>query len=428
MHTSTRMIHSARALAFLVSFGALLLSCNSTDTFAPPATTCDERNSGSFTIDNPEVGHVYVWGGTGHPGAGDLGQLPGATNLYWPIDVSFEPATGKPIVLDHNNHRVLGIDANGKFEKLIGQYFGEPNPIEDPLPKLGTNTALNHPTHVSFAPDGRMIVSAWHNSVVLQMDMSTRMVNMVCGTGGRCFNGDPHEPLTSCLDLPVCTQFHPITGELYISDQANQLIRKIDSTDTLRVVAGTPPTPNGAGGLNYYLGYSGDGGPAIGAQMNFGRGQTTNPNGRFCFDAAGNIYIADTNNNAIRIITVDGNIDTFAGLGPGMAGYSGDGGPANMAQLNAPRDVVVDTDGSVFIADTGNHVIRKVAPDGTISTAVGVFRPETAAAIAACALHDEQGALPNEVHLTLPWGIEIDPQGNLWIADTYNQVIRILYR
>ena len=198
MHTSTRMIPSARALAFLGSFGALLLSCNSTDTFAPPAATCDERNSGSFTIDNPEVGHVYVWGGTGHPGAGDLGQLPGATNLYWPIDVSFEPATGKPIVLDHNNHRVLGIDANGNFEKLIGQYFGEPNPIEDPLPKLGINTALNHPTHVSFAPDGRMIVSAWHNSVVLEMDMSTRMVNLVCGTGGRCFNGDPHEPLTSC--------------------------------------------------------------------------------------------------------------------------------------------------------------------------------------------------------------------------------------
>ena len=103
------------------------------------------------------------------------------------------------------------------------------------------------------------------------------------------------------------------------------------------------------------------------------------------------------------------------------------------ARLNEPRDVAFDdADGSLFIADTGNHMIRKVASDGTISTVVGlVRRPNKSGEIdpmSACALHDEQGAPAREVHLYAPYGIELDAQGNLWIADTLNNVIRILYR
>lgn len=424
MHTSTR-VTKFRTLAPVV-VGALLVACGSDKVYEP---VCDEQDAGAFTITNPEAGRVYVWGGTGRPGAGEMGRSPGSTSLYWPIDVGFEPSTGKPIVLDHNNHRVLRVDANGKFEKLIGLYFGDPNPVNDPLPKLGPETPLNHPTHVTFAPDGRMVVSAWHNSVVLQMNMATQMVDLVCGTGARCFNGDGQDRLISCLDLPVCAQYHPTTGELYISDQANQLIRRIDEYDVVHVVAGTLPTWNTTfNRWDYYSGYTGDGGPATSAQLNMGRGQVTNPSGRFCFDAAGNMYIADSNNHAIRIIDPNGIIDTFAGMGPGTADYTGDGGPATAARLNSPRDVAADVDGSIFIADTGNHVIRKVAADGTITTVAGAARPSTAVAISACDLQDEQGALANDVHLTLPWGIELDAQGNLWIADTYNQVIRILYR
>ena len=423
MHRSMRLDNSTALL--LAGLCALFMSCKS-EVFTPE-DKCDEQAAGGFSISSPERGRVYVWGGNGSPGAGSMGRSPGYTSLYWPIDVSFDPS-GKPIVLDHNNHRVLALDANGKFEKLIGVYFGEPSPPSDPLPKLGIETALNHPTHVAFSPEGKLILSAWHNSVVLEMDMTTRVVDLTCGTGGRCFNGDGQAPLASCLDLPVCVQFHPITGELYISDQANQVIRKIDSSGMLHVVAGTAPSPNGVGGWNYSLGYAGDGGPATSALLNLGRGQITNPNGRFCFDAEGNMYIADTNNNAIRIVYPNGTIDTFAGMGPASAGHSGNGGPATAAMLRAPRDVVVDADGNVFIADTGNHVIRKVDTAGIIRTVVGVVREVDAVSISACDLHAEQGAPAREVHLTLPWGIEIDPDGNLWIADTYNQVIRILYR
>lgn len=425
MHRSIRFIHSVFMLAGVV-LCALTLSCGSDP--AAPASSCNEQNPGGFSISTPERGHVYVWGGTGQPGAGDMGRAPGYTRLYWPIKVNFDPA-GSPIVLDWNNHRVLAVDGNGKFEKIIGHYFGNPNDG----PALEAD--LNHPTSVTFTPDGtKLVLSAWHNAIVMEMDLATGWIARHCGTGGRCYNLET-DPLKTAIDEPVCALFHPITGELYLSDQGNQVIRKIDSNGVLQIVAGMPPTTTGCPTTGAQFGYLGDGGPATSALLSFERGQMANPSGRFCFDAAGDLYIADTRNHVIRIVYPDGTIDTFAGKGPGAGpGFSGDGGPATEAQLWEPRDVVFDdADGSLFIADTGNHVIRRVASDGTISTVVGVVRRPVAPSptvdpITACALQDEQGAPAREVHLTSPYGIELDAQGNLWIADTLNNVVRIYYR
>ncbi|HXV76349.1 MAG TPA: hypothetical protein VD788_08515 [Candidatus Polarisedimenticolaceae bacterium] len=420
MRRSLRFQHR-RGVVFLALLSALSLNCGSEETYAPPVDTCDEQYPGTFSIDSPEVGHVYVWAGTGQPGAGAMGNLPGATRLYWPVEVNFDPA-GSPIVLDWNNHRVLALDGEGEFEKIIGRYFGNPNDG----PALEAD--LNHPTHVVFSPDGsKLILSAWHNSILMEMDLVTNWIAKYCGTGGRCFNGDGQARLASCLDLPVCALYHPISGELYFSDQANHIVRRIDASGVVHVVAGSMPIFNGTSWV-YQFGFGGDGGPATSALLNFERTQTANPSGKFCFAADGTIYIADTKNNAVRVVHTDGTIDTYAGKPAVGAGYSGDGGPATEAQLSDPRDVAIDTDGTLFIADTGNHVIRQVAPDGTISTAVGIARPRTADAISACALHDENGGLASEVHLTAPHGIELDADGNLWISDTLNQVIRIYYR
>jgi hypothetical protein len=405
--------------AFIVI--GLFASCSNETTYAP-ADTCDDQSAGGFSISNPERGRVYVWGGMGMAGSGEMGKGPGYTKLYWPVDICFDPI-GSPIVLDWNNHRVLAVDGNGKFQKIIGRYFG--NPVDGPA----LEADLNHPTHVCFSPDGsKLYLAAWHNSIVMEMDRTTTWISRYSGTGARNFNGDELPRLQTMLDLPVSVLFHPITGELYISDQANHIIRKVDASGVVHIVAGTAPTPNGVGGWNYQFGYSGDGGPATSARLSFDRGQNANPTGRICFDPVGNMYIADTSNHAVRIVTPDGNIDTIAGKGPGTAGYSGDGGPAKDAQLNDPRDVAADADGNVFIADTGNHVIRKVDSSGVITTVVGVVRPTNSSPISACDLHDEQGAPAREVHLTLPFGIELDADGNLWIADTQNNVIRIFYR
>ncbi len=414
------------SVALLIACLAVgLVDCGSDDPVVPEDACLGEAPDG-FAYSNPEPGRLYIWAGNGSPGAGKMGRAPGYTSLYWPVEVDFD-LDGNPIVLDWNNHRVLAVDANGKFEKLIGKYFGDPSTTQEPLPKLGTETPLNHPTHVAFAPDGRMFVSAWHNSVLLEMDMTTHIVNLYGGTGGRCFNGDGNDRLATCLDLPVCARFHPVNGDLYVCDQANQLIRRVKSDGTLETIAGSVPVWNGVS-WDYQLGYTGDGGPATSAKFDLGRGQMANVSGGFCFDAAGNIYLADTNNNAVRIIHTDGTVETFAGMGPTQAGYSGDGGPASQARLRAPRDVTVDADGNVFIADTFNHVIRKVATDGTITTVVGSARKPDAIALSPCELANEQGAPATETHLTVPSGVEIDHDGNLWIADTNNQVVRIYYR
>ncbi|MCI0452486.1 MAG: hypothetical protein L0Z51_08875, partial [Candidatus Latescibacteria bacterium] len=384
----------------IVVFALLALSCGSEDTVAPPEDTCDEQSVGGFTIDNPEAGHVYVWGGTGRPGGGAMGAPPGETRLYWPVEVNFDPA-GSPIVLDWNNHRVLALDAVGNFVKLIGRYFG--NPTDGPA----LQADLNHPTHVTFGPDGtKLVLSAWHNSIIMEMDLATGWLARHCGTGGRCFNGDGQTRLQSCLDLPVCALYHPTTGELYFSDQANHIIRRIDASGNVHVVAGKAPIWNGSAWLHQF-GYAGDGGPATEALLSFERTQNANPSGKFCFDGDDNIYIADTKNHAVRIVYAsDGTIDTYAGMGPGAsAGYSGDGGPATQARLKEPRDVAFDVaNGILYIADTGNSVIRMVDAGGTISTVVGTYRQPKAPnpypnALSACALQDEQGVSADEVRL-----------------------------
>jgi hypothetical protein len=417
-----RFFHSALVILVL----GLFASCGSDDPAAPPTDDDDGQNTPGFTITNPVVGNVYVWGGNGYAGAGAMGKAPGFTSLYWPIDIGFDAAEG-PVLLDWNNHRVLALDAAGNFKKIVGNAFGQP--VDGPA----AQARLNHPTHVTFSPAGdKMILSAWHNSVVTEVDVTTQMLRRFCGTGGRCYN-TVTDPLLTCLDLPVCALFHPVTGELYISDQGNQIIRKIDSSGEVHLVAGTAPVGS-PGAWSYQFGYYGDGGQATSALLHFERGQLADPSGKFCFDADGNMYIADTNNHAIRIVYAsDGTIATFAGTGPSAGGYDGDGGLATAAKLNKPRDVVADADGNVFIADAGNSVIRMVDTSGMISTVVGIYRapiypnpnPDP---IPAAELHNEHGVPALQVHLTSPRGVEIDADGNLWIADTLNNVVRIYYR
>ncbi len=139
-------------------------------------------------------------------------------------------------------------------------------------------------------------------------------------------------------------------GNLYIADSVNNRIRKVSTSGLITTVAGT-----GIGG------FSGDGGPATAAQLSAPRGVAV--------DSAGNLYIADSENFRIRKVRSSGIITTVAGNG--TSGYSGDGGAATAAQLNQPSGVVRDSAGNLFIVDSGNHSIRKMSPDGTITTMAG---------------------------------------------------------
>jgi uncharacterized protein (TIGR03437 family) len=179
-------------------------------------------------------------------------------------------------------------------------------------------------------------------------------------------------------------------GNFYFT--GNQCVFKVTANGILTRFAGTARN-----------GYSGDGGPATGAQLH-------NPFG-VAVDAAGNVYIADELNHRIRRVDANGTITTVAGNG--MAGFSGDGGPAANAQLNDPLNVLADGSGNLFIADSGNNSIRKVTPDGLIATIAGGGASDPG-----------DGGPATRAVVSAPSGMAIDAGGNLYIADRQNMRVR----
>jgi sugar lactone lactonase YvrE len=165
----------------------------------------------------------------------------------------------------------------------------------------------------------------------------------------------------------------------------NQQIRKVDTLGQITTIAGTGVAS-----------YSGDKGPGTSATLNFPRG--------LALDSAGNLYIADTANNRVRVVTPGGTIDTFAGNG--IAGFSGDAGQAASAQLNFPSGVAVDASNNVYISDSKNNRVRKVDHSTHTITTIAGF------GVAA--------------ELNFPFGLAFDPAGNLYIADTDNQRVRVM--
>ena len=188
-------------------------------------------------------------------------------------------------------------------------------------------------------------------------------------------------------------------GNVFIADEGNDRIRKVDSAGIITTVAGTGRT-----------GFSGDGGPAVNARL-------SRPSG-VAVDGAGDLFFADSGNNRIRKVDVSGTISTVAGTGEGIfgGGFSGDGGPAVNAQLQGPRGVAVDGAGNVFIADSDNYRIRKVDSAGVITTVAGTGEFGFSG----------DGGPASQAQLSIPEGVAVDGAGNVFIADSGNARIRKL--
>jgi sugar lactone lactonase YvrE len=356
------------------------------------------------------AGQICTIAGTGIAGDG-ADALPALeTRLYLPQDTTFGP-DGRLYVVDWNNHRIRVIDTDRRMHVVAG--IGELGPsVDDPA-----SERLNHPTNVTFDPMGSpddMLIAAWHNSRVKKATISTGSIVNVCGTGKRGFagNGGPAESAT--LDLPVAVVFDA-AGNLLIADQANQMIRKVDrATDVISTIAGTGHC---ADAVNPNPCVLNDGGPATMAGFHFPIGQSASPGGRIALGADGSIYVADTENFRLRRIDPTGIIDTFAGNG--TWGFAGDGGPAREAQLGRLADVAMGADGRVYIADTDNSCVRVVTPDGIIATFAGQCGNRGFAG--------DNGPAPAAL-LNRPYGVEVGPAGEVYVADTHNQRIRVIYR
>ena len=220
-------------------------------------------------------------------------------------------------------------------------------------------------------------------------------VDTVAGDTEWFYEGDGVLATTASIHEPAGIFVDP-AGNIYLSDTENYRIRRVDAqTQKIETIAGTGNP-----------GYSGDGGLAAQAAISTPAG--------LAIDGAGNIYFADSGNQIVRRIDVDGTITTVAGV-PQAQGYSGDGGPATTAKLSLPEGVALDGAGDLYIADTGNSVIRRVdAATDTITTVAGVPGSQG---------FNGDGSTTTS-QLNSPWTVTVGPDNSLYIADTYNNRIR----
>ena len=359
-----------------------------------------------------------------------------SSELNLPQDVTFGP-DGTAYVPDFNNHRIRRIDPEGIITTISGTGF-----LGDGPEGASNVFAWNHPTNVAVDPDDPNVVhiAAWHNSRLNTIDVSSSNTRFACGTGGRDYDGEGEDALSAVLDLPSSIAFDSM-GNLYISDQANQAIRRVLPDDTIELIAGSPGLPM-AGAWNSdptlpvedhiedaTAGYGGDGGPAIDALLFAEIGQQADPSSKLTI-VDDVLYLADSGNNIIRKIDLDTMvIELVAGVPWHRNGIdlpvaadptAGDGGDALDAYLNNPRDVAVGIDGEVYIADTDNHCVRVVYADGIIETFAGLCGSEPQPGDAFVG----EASAAEDARLYSPYGIATDGDGNVYISDTKNQVIR----
>jgi len=256
-----------------------------------------------------------------------------------------------------------------------------------------TSAELNSPSGVW--------VDSSHNLYIVDKDnfrirkiTSSGVISTVAGSStAAVYAGDGGPAVGASLNVPNGIAFDS-AGNMYIADTSNNVVRKVNTSGVISTVAG-----------NNYSAFSGDGGPAASASLSLPTGVAVDP--------AGNLYIADANNNCIRIVTTDQNIHTFAGQ-CSYALFQGDGGLAIQAKLNKPYSVAVDAYGDVYIADTENQRIRVVTPDGIINTIAGDgtqgFKGDNGPAL--------------QAEFASPSGIALDASGNIYVADKSNSRIR----
>ena len=334
-------------------------------------------------------GTITTIAGTGEPGFGGDGGLAADAQLYAPYDVAVD-GSGNLFIADSANSRIRQVDTKGTITTIAGT--GESGFGGDNGPAV--EAQLNFPLSVTVNGAGNLFI-ADGNSRIRQVD-TTGTITTIAGAGGAGFSGDGGPAVEAQLSVLRGVAVDG-AGNLFIADTTNHRIRRVDPSGTITTIAGTGEP-----------GFGGEGGPAADAQLNLPYGVAV--------DGAGNLFIADAWNNRIRRVDPSGTITTFAG--PGRIDFGpdeiGDDGPAADAFLFLPSDVAVDAAGSLFIADSGNHRIRRVDPSGIITTFAGTGKPGFSG--------DHGPAVQGR--LNRPQGVAADSAGNLFIADSRNHRIR----
>ena len=293
-----------------------------------------------------------------------------------------------------------------------------------------TSAEINAPRGIAVDSSGNLYIAEFGDSVIRKVT-TKGIISTIAGTGVYGFAGDGAAATKAQLANPWSVAVDG-SGNIYIPDQLNSRVRKIDSSGNINTIAG-----------NGLISYSGDNGQASKAQLYGPQATATDP--------AGNVYIADTQNNRVRKVTPAGVITTIAGNG--TAGFAGDGAAAVSAQLARPAGVAADSAGNVYISDSANGAVRKVTPDGIINTVAQLIHPQGMAVDSAGNLYvadsadnrvrmiSAGGALSTlagtgsqgysgdggpaaAAQVNSPFGVAVDSAGNVYIADTGNNLLR----
>jgi DNA-binding beta-propeller fold protein YncE len=342
-------------------------------------------------------GTIVTVAGTGSPGfSGDSGPAPQA-RLHSPHGLALD-AAGNLFIAELVNHRVRRVTADGTINTVAGSgqqgFSGDGG--------RATEAELNAPAWLVVDAGGNLFIGDLFNHRVRRVTPDG-IISTYAGSGPvetninlleltppehGAFSGDYGPATEARLHTPHDLALDAL-GNLYIADWGNHRVRKVSLDGIITTVAGSSEMG----------GFSGDSGPAVDARLNGPVGLEV--------DGAGCLYVSDAFNHRVRRVTPEGVITTIAGTGE--PGFSGDGGRATDARLNFPLGLAVDSAGTLFVADWENYRVRMVSPEGIISAVVGAGKKPYAG----------DGSLATETGLKGPSGLAIDPLGNLLIADAF---------
>ena len=361
---------------------------------------------------------------------GDGGAATSAS-LWGPAAIVFD-SSGNLYIADADNDLIREVSSSGSISTIAGTCPTTPCTGSFSGDKAAaTKAGLNHPSGLTFDSKGNLYIADTGNYEVREIASGT--INTVAGNngGGANFAGDLGLATSASLWDPSGVAVDA-AGNIYIADPYNNVVRVVCVTQTPNACTNnaftsttTGPVIWVTGDINTFAGsdvnscnspvvcgagYTGDGGVSTGALLN-------NPTA-VLLDAAGNLYISDSGNSAIRMVNTSGIISTVVGVGPCMtfsSCNSADGGPDLQAQLNNPKGIALDSSGNLYIADTDNSVIRMVNATGIITTIAGTGTPGSSGNL----------GLATSAELNFPSGVAVRG-GNVYIADAGNNAIRLL--
>lgn len=343
---------------------------------------------GAFGVFSAQAQYMSTFAGTGSPGyAGDGGQASNA-KLNAMTGMAVD-GIGNIYIADNENNVVRRVDVTGTITTFAGTGVAGYTGGGG----LATAARLNRPMAVATDATGNVYISDNGNHVIRKVDMFG-VISDFAGTGTPGYSGDGDDASLAQLAQPQGLSI-TTSGDLYIADVGNNVVRKIDnSTHQITTVAGTGAPGSG-----------GDGGMATNARLG-------SPSS-IAVDASGNIFIADVLNHKVRKVDgATGMIATYAGTG--VPGNSGDGGAATAALMTYPTGVSLDVAGNLYIAEQGNHNVRMVSTSGSISHVAGT----------SVSGYNGDGGLATDAQLASPKFVFVDGWNRVYIGDYGNNVIR----